>query len=153
MGANNVAAPVSKSALSLKDIATVSRDLSILEQVIRNDYISEIQGMLQCTGTNGLHGNEEQQQQLIELIREVLTEATEEITPIIQSVWYETITNMKCSAPLSVVNGVAATYRMTNRPAPTRLPFSNLLRNLTPNSVPKSHLVLVVNGKKRLLRV
>ena len=60
LGANNVAAPVSKSALSLKDIATVSRDLSILEQVIRNDYISEIQGMLQCTGTNGLHGNEEQ---------------------------------------------------------------------------------------------
>ena len=52
-----------------------------------------------------------------------MTEATEEITPIIQSVWDETIVRiltMKCSAPLSAVKGVAATYRMTNRPAPTR---------------------------------
>ena len=50
-------------------------------------------------------------------------EATEGVYPIVEKGWNDIIVNIliaKCSTPLSLVRGVAATYRMTNRPPPTQ---------------------------------
>lgn len=59
---------------------------------------------------------------LKEIITGVLMESSEQITPIVHRLWHEVIVHTlteKCTAPLSAVKGVAATYRMTNRPPPT----------------------------------
>ena len=69
------------------------------------------------------------------LIGEVMVEAAQDISPVVDTVWNEIIVNIltaKCTAPLSAVKGVAATYRMTNRPPPTQAsPFvGTILRSL-----------------------
>jgi hypothetical protein len=62
-------------------------------------------------------------------------EASQQINPVVQKSWNEVVVNNltdKCSGPLAAVKGVAATYRMTNRPPPTRAsPFvATILRPL-----------------------
>jgi len=77
-----------------------------------------------------------EQEELRMLIKELFLDAAEGIPSLIHGDIYDThivnilITN--CSAPLSAVKGVAATYRMTNRPPPTQpSPFiSTILRPL-----------------------
>merc|ERR1719469_16664 len=52
-----------------------------------------------------------------------MMDASKEILPVVNEIWNEIIVNIltsKCTAPLSAVKGVAATYRMTNRPPPTQ---------------------------------
>jgi hypothetical protein len=56
------------------------------------------------------------------IIQDIMTEASEQIHPVIDHGWNTLIVQMlitKCSGPLGAVKGVAATYRMTNRPPPT----------------------------------
>jgi len=68
----------------------------------------------------------------------------------------------KCSSPLAAVKGVAATYRMTNRPAPTQASpfvktilrplqqFANNFGNRTPESVGmrwKQQIVVTVSDR------
>jgi hypothetical protein len=56
-------------------------------------------------------------------VRGVLEETSSQIQPIIERAWNGIIVDVfikKCSGPLAAVKGVAATYRMTNRPPPTQ---------------------------------
>lgn len=73
--------------------------------------------------------------ELRKLVSETLIEASQEIEPLIEESWNEIIVNIlikSCCGPLSAVKGVAATYRMTNRPPPTQAsPYvSMILRSL-----------------------
>mmetsp|Transcript_24299 Transcript_24299/g.49901 ORF Transcript_24299/g.49901 Transcript_24299/m.49901 type:complete len:180 (-) Transcript_24299:1616-2155(-) len=62
-------------------------------------------------------------------------ESSHEISPVVSHSWNALIVDnltSQCSVPLSAVKGVAATYRMTNRPPPTQAsPFvATILRPL-----------------------
>jgi hypothetical protein len=61
-------------------------------------------------------------EEISKLIRDLLQDTGKEITPNITYAWNEVIVDIlanDCSKPLTAVKGVAATYRMTNRPPPT----------------------------------
>ena len=65
----------------------------------------------------------EERDELKSICLEVLMEGSGDVAPIVSSMWNEVIVDIviaKCRGPLSAVKGVAATYRMTNRPPPTQ---------------------------------
>ena len=100
-----------------QDVAAVSWELTILDSTIRHDYVeticNAIAGGTSTSGTSEIRG----------LVSDVLKESSERIQPLIDRAWNEQIVKIltsKCSAPLAAVKGVAATYRMTNRPPPTQ---------------------------------
>lgn len=108
---------------SERDVAAVAWELTILESTMRHDYVKVI--------TNAIAGDDE----VKSIVSEALHEATEPMNDIIDKAWHEVIVNLltdKCCTPLSAVKGVAATYRMTNRPPPKQAsPFvANILRPL-----------------------
>jgi conserved oligomeric Golgi complex subunit 2 len=116
---------------SESDVASVMWELSILESIIHTDYVTTVCDAISSqssiddenddtTATNTAKNSS--RSELKELVRDVLVEASELISPIIDYGWNALIVNMiisKCSLPISAVKGVAATYRMTNRPPPT----------------------------------
>jgi hypothetical protein len=102
---------------NITDVATVAWELALLESFVANDYIAIISNII--TSSKDAPNMDE----LKSICTEVLMEGSGDITPIISSIWNEVIVNVlitKCSGPLSAVKGVAATYRMTNRPPPTQ---------------------------------
>ena len=141
---------------SEQDVAAVAWELAILETELVHDYVTTV-----C---DALHGRDEstesQRKELREIAAEVLKEASEQIRPLIDCSWNEVIVKIltsKCSAPLAAVKGVAATYRMTNRPPPTQASpfvatilrpvkeFDNDFMNRTPNYVGKKWKHLIVS--------
>jgi hypothetical protein len=115
-------------AESVNDVAAVAWELAILETTLGYDYVSVVSKTL-------AHGDATaaEQAELRTLILEVLKDASGQIRPLVEKIWNEVIVELiaeKCSGPLAAVKGVAATYRMTNRPPPTQAsPFvSTILR-------------------------
>jgi conserved oligomeric Golgi complex subunit 2 len=113
---------------SEQDVAAVAWELAILETELRYDYVTTVCEALGSGGTTESHRTE-----LRDLASEVLQEASGQIRPLVESSWNVVIVEIlksKCSGPLAAVKGVAATYRMTNRPPPTQAsPFvSTILR-------------------------
>jgi hypothetical protein len=111
-------------------VAAVAWELSILESAIRTEYAGTI-----CKAICVDDDSDANQSELRMLVTEVLQDAVEQISPLIDAAWNDCIVKLltsKCSAPLSAVKGVAATYRMTNRPPPTQAsPFvATVLRPL-----------------------
>jgi hypothetical protein len=103
---------------SEQDVGAVAWELTVLESAIRSQYVDVVCEALEA-GNNGSKTNTE----LRTLVTEVLQDAVEQVAPLVDSAWNECIVKLltaKCSAPLSAVKGVAATYRMTNRPPPTQ---------------------------------
>jgi hypothetical protein len=116
---------------SEEDVAAVAWELTVLESCVRHDYASVIAESL----SRGDSSEDGEQSELRRLVEEVLKEASDEITPVIDKAWNGYVVDIltaKCSAPLAAVKGVAATYRMTNRPPPTQAsPFvATILRPL-----------------------
>lgn len=115
---------------SAQDVAAVAWELAILETTMGYDYVSIVAEAL----ANG-NETEDELAELRNLVSEVLKDATGQIRPLVERMWNEVIVAIitkKCSGPLAAVKGVAATYRMTNRPPPTQAsPFvSTILRPL-----------------------
>lgn len=103
-----------------EDVAAVAWELTILESTLQHDYVTSICDAL----SNGRNDTSETEQtELRGLVRDVFKETAQQIHPIIDKAWNGVIVDLltkKCSAPLAAVKGVAATYRMTNRPPPTQ---------------------------------
>lgn len=115
---------------SAQDVAAVAWELAILETTMAHDYVTTI-----CSALETPDSTEEQKSELRSLVSEVLSDASGEVRPIVEKAWNEVIVKImteKCSGPLAAVKGVAATYRMTNRPPPSQAsPFmATILRPL-----------------------
>jgi hypothetical protein len=103
---------------SEQDVGAVAWELTVLESAIRSQYAGVVCEALQV-GTNGSDSNAE----LRTLVEEAIQDAVEHVAPLVDSAWNGCIVKLltaKCSDPLAAVKGVAATYRMTNRPPPTQ---------------------------------
>ena len=97
---------------SQDDVAAVAWELTVLESALMHEYVDTITSAMDHFADD-----------LRPLVLDVLKEATQQIHPVIDKAWNEIIVNIlttKCSGPLAAVKGVAATYRMTNRPPPTQ---------------------------------
>jgi hypothetical protein len=98
---------------------------------VRHDYATTVcDAILADSGMVDSDRNEIQS-----IVSAVLKDTADQIHPLIDKAWNEIIVQIltkKCSAPLAAVKGVAATYRMTNRPPPTQAsPFvATILRPL-----------------------
>ena len=118
----------------LEDVAAVAWELTLLESSITHDYAETVAATIAPPGASSTN-NESELEDLRGVISDALVEASQDIAPIIRQSWSDVIVGIltaKCSAPLSAVKGVAATYRMTNRPPPQQpSPFvSTILRPL-----------------------
>lgn len=133
---------------SAQDVAAVAWELAILETSLGYDYVTNISDVL-----NTENNTESDIAELRGLIVDVLKDASSQIRPLIERMWNELIVKIlteKCSAPLAAVKGVAATYRMTNRPPPTQASpyvatilrplqeFSNEFSNRKPDHIGES---------------
>jgi len=101
---------------SEEDVAAVAWELTILDSTLRHDYATVV-----CEALSVEDTAESELSELKTLVLDVLKEASDQIHPIIDKAWNKVVVNLltqKCSAPLAAVKGVAATYRMTNRPPP-----------------------------------
>mmetsp|Transcript_7891 Transcript_7891/g.13064 ORF Transcript_7891/g.13064 Transcript_7891/m.13064 type:complete len:541 (-) Transcript_7891:8-1630(-) len=115
----------------LEDVAAVAWELTVLKSKITHEIVETAKS----AATNVDMITEQEKEDIGGLVGQVLTDAAQKIDPLVQKSWNEVIVNIlvaKCCGPLGAVKGVAATYRMTNRPAPTRAsPFvSTILRPL-----------------------
>lgn len=104
----------------IEDVAVVSWELSVLQCYISQKYVSTVcRRVTSSTTTNPTEDDE-----LSTHITKLLTTAIcSDLIPLINTMWDDrivTILTTRCTAPLSAVKGVAATYRMTNRPPPTQ---------------------------------
>ena len=105
----------------IDDVAAVSWDLTILESCISDAYVTKIAKKIVPINDDNTQGCEHEE--VKQLVGGALVESSEGISPIIEKIWNEIIVNIltaKCSTPLAAVKGVAATYRMTNRPPPSQ---------------------------------
>jgi len=113
----------------IENVAAVSWELTVLSDYILTDHISTIVQVVCPSGVSD--ADICTSFETSELIGEIMTDASKEILPVVNEIWNEIIVNIltsKCTAPLSAVKGVAATYRMTNRPPPTQpSPFVNTI--------------------------
>ncbi|KAI2502977.1 protein of unknown function (DUF3510) [Fragilaria crotonensis] len=101
----------------LEDVAAVAWDLTVLESKLTHEYASAA-----VSGAVGVGASAEETEQMEKLVRGILEDAASIISPLVQKAWNKVIVELlisKCSGPLGAVKGVAATYRMTNRPSPT----------------------------------
>lgn len=117
------------------DVAAVAWDLTVLESCLTSDYTDLAAGIIAPTTDNENNSNsEDERNELRTIVSEVLGEISQDISPLIRTAWtgITEILTKQCSAPLAAVKGVAATYRMTNRPPPKQSsPFvSTILRPL-----------------------
>ncbi|CAJ1917402.1 unnamed protein product [Cylindrotheca closterium] len=131
-GSNGMMAPPKPApycwAESVNDVAAVAWELAILETTLGYDYVSVVSQTLASGDATSAEKAE-----LRTLVLEVLKDASRQIRPLVEKMWNKVIVELiteKCSGPLAAVKGVAATYRMTNRPPPTQAsPFvSTILR-------------------------
>lgn len=118
---------------SEEDVAAVTWELTVLDSTIRHDYVETICAAI--SGGPSVLNSTDEISEMKSLVKEVLEEASNQIHAIIDKAWNDQIVKLiiaKCSAPLGAVKGVAATYRMTNRPPPTQAsPFvGTILRPL-----------------------
>jgi gas vesicle protein len=132
-------ADVDKSYLwceRLQDVAAVSWDISILGKYAVTDYIRTIEEVVCSSSNNSDFDVIKTSYEVSELVSEVMTDASKDISPLVNEMWNDivvTLLTKQCTAPLAAVKGVAATYRMTNRPPPTQAsPFVHtILRPLS----------------------
>ena len=106
---------------NITDVATVAWELVLLESFVVNGYVDAISTTLSSSEVDVT--DVEEVRELKSICAEFLEEGSSGIAPIVSSIWNEIIVDIlitKCSGPLSAVKGVAATYRMTNRPPPTQ---------------------------------
>lgn len=100
---------------NIEDVASVAWELTMLESRLNREY-SEV--ILKVATRNC---SETDKTEMGTLVSEVLSDVSQKIVPLVDQSWNEVIVSLltaKCCAPLGAVKGVAATYRMTNRPPP-----------------------------------
>ena len=101
----------------LEEVAAVAWDLTVLESKLTHEYTSAA-----VSGAVGASASADETEQMEKLVKGILEDAASVISPLVQKAWNKVIVDLlisKCSGPLGAVKGVAATYRMTNRPPPT----------------------------------
>lgn len=99
------------------DVAAVAWELTILESALRYDY-----GTVICDALKPATALAERAE-IRGIVDEFLSEVADQMHPLVHMAWDDIIVRLltsKCSQPLAAVKGVAATYRMTNRPPPTQ---------------------------------
>ena len=106
------------------DIATVAWNLNILRSTLLDQYTDHILSVITPSvneGRRNIFSANEDIEALRQNVLDIVQQAASDLTPLIESGWKMVVSLLvdRCSAPLSAVKGVAATYRMTNRPAPT----------------------------------
>ena len=111
----------------VEDLAVVSWELTILETCMTHDYLDVIAKTV-CPADKesrkNTHNSNDELEEIRSVSADVLLESSQDISPLIESSWNKLIVDnlvTQCSVPLSAVKGVAATYRMTNRPPPTQV--------------------------------
>lgn len=121
----------------VEDVAIVAWELTILDTCMTHDYLDVVAKTV-CPPdvSSGTSNNAEELEEIRLLAADVLVESSQSISPLVSRSWNELIVGTltaKCCIPLSAVKGVAATYRMTNRPPPTQAsPFvKTILRPLS----------------------
>jgi len=122
----------------VEDIAVVTWELTILDTCMSHDYLDVIATTL-CPpdeeSRQSTHNSTSELEEMKQLASEVLMESSRGIPPLVSHSWNALIVDnltSQCCTPLAAVKGVAATYRMTNRPPPTQAsPFvATILRPL-----------------------
>jgi hypothetical protein len=122
----------------VEDIAVVSWELTILDTTLSHDYLEFISNTVCPRDEKSRHSTHNSSSELDEiklLASDIMLESSRGIAPLVSHSWNALIVDnltLQCCAPLSAVKGVAATYRMTNRPPPTQAsPFvATILRPL-----------------------
>mmetsp|Transcript_30360 Transcript_30360/g.52597 ORF Transcript_30360/g.52597 Transcript_30360/m.52597 type:complete len:603 (-) Transcript_30360:155-1963(-) len=122
----------------VEDIAVVTWELTILDTCMSHDYLDAIATTV-CPPDNesrqSTHNSTSELDEMKLVASEVLMKSSRGISPLVSHSWNTLIVDnltSQCCAPLAAVKGVAATYRMTNRPPPTQAsPFvGTILRPL-----------------------
>jgi hypothetical protein len=141
---------------SPQDVAAVAWELAILETTMAHDYVTTV-----CEALDSGDSSEDDRIELRSLVSDMLKETSSQIQPIIERAWNDIIVKLlieKCSGPLAAVKGVAATYRMTNRPPPTQASpfvgtvlrplkeFDNEFSDRTPDHIGSRWKTLVVTS-------
>jgi len=122
----------------IDDVAMVASDAAILHSWILDDYLQVIYRALSSASNNQTKGDEstdDNVKEMLSVCREVLLDASRDLDIVVKRSWDDIITDAlikKCVGPIAAVKGIAATFRMTNRPAPTLAsPFvATILRSL-----------------------
>ena len=111
----------------IEDLAVVSWELTILETCMTHDYLDVVAKTVcpvDAESRKNTHNANIELEEIKSISADVLLESSQEIPPLIESSWNKLIVDnliTECCVPLSAVKGVAATYRMTNRPPPTQV--------------------------------
>ena len=103
----------------LEDVAVVAWELTVLETSLTHDYVETVAAAIASADSS--ENDESELQELRSIVADAFAEASHDVSPVIRQSWSDVIVNiltLQCSIPLSAVKGVAATYRMTNRPPP-----------------------------------
>jgi hypothetical protein len=133
-----VATPVYFWNERVEDVAVVAWELTILETCLTHDYLDAVAETV-CPNDKesrqSTHNSSSELEEIKSLASEVLMESSQEFSPLVSHAWNKLIVDRltkQCCTPLTAVKGVAATYRMTNRPPPTQAsPFvASILRPL-----------------------
>jgi len=139
----------------VEDVATVTWEMTILESKLTHEYIEEVK-----QASIGKNCVKKEADEIEILVKDVINNAVEGTKPLIEKAWNEVIVKLliaKCCGPLAAVKGVAATYRMTNRPPPTQASpfvptvlrplreFNNAFRRKIPPSIGVRWKIAVVN--------
>ena len=117
----------------IEDLAVVSWELTILETCMTHDYLDVVAKTVcpvDAESRKNTHNANAELEEIKSISADVLLESSQEISPLIDSSWNKLIVDnliTECCVPLSAVKGVAATYRMTNRPPPTQVRLLSLL--------------------------
>ena len=134
----NVATPAYFWNERVEDVAVVAWELTILETCLTHDYLDYVANTV-CPNDKesrqSTHNSSSELDEIRSLASEVLVECSQEFSPLVSHCWNTLIVDRltkQCCIPLTAVKGVAATYRMTNRPPPSQAsPFlASVLRPL-----------------------
>jgi len=122
----------------VEDVAVVAWELTILETCLTHDYLDSVANTV-CPkdkeSRQSTHNSSSELEEIRSLASDVLMESSQEFSPLVSHSWNRLIVDRlmkQCCIPLTAVKGVAATYRMTNRPPPSQAsPFvASILRPL-----------------------
>lgn len=114
----------------VEDLAVVSWELTILETCMTHDYLDVVAKTvcpMDKESRKSTHNSSAELEEIRSISADVLMESSQDISPLIETSWNKLIVDnliTQCCVPLSAVKGVAATYRMTNRPPPTQVSTS-----------------------------
>jgi len=120
---------------NINNVAAVAWELTVLETSMIHDYAKTIYNVIAPQEDSITKERSNCLNEIRTIVLDALLEASQELSPIITQSWNEIIVQLlirNCSTPLTAVKGVAATYRMTNRPPPSHAsPFvTTILRPL-----------------------